>query len=191
MTEYARYDAAGARRIRGTVQDVYERAYADAIASGEPFEQPDAFMGRFDAYTDPSRAGEFELVIRSDGGVPVGQAWGWALSERSGWWGGLTLDNGDLGSFTAEDGARTFALSEIMVAKEHAGRGLARGLHDELLRGRGESRATLLVDPVNDRAYDRYRRWGWRRVGTLRPSWPDAPTFDVLILPLPLDRARG
>ena len=28
--------------------------------------------------------------------------------------------------------------------------------------------------------------WGWQRVAQLRPAWPDAPIWDVLILPLPL-----
>lgn len=35
-------------------------------------------------------------------------------------------------------------------------------------------------------AYRAYVRWGWQAVAKLRPGWPDAPTFDVLILPLPL-----
>ncbi|MFC3966486.1 GNAT family N-acetyltransferase [Nocardia jiangsuensis] len=180
------HDAAAARARRDTVQHIYEHAYADAIAGGDPFEQPGPFMERFDAYTSPDRPSGFELVIVTIDGEPVGQTWGWPLGQRSGWWGGLRLDDGDHEEFTAEDGRRTFALSEIMVAKEWTGRGLARALHDELLGGRGEQRATLLVDPVNDRAYDRYARWGWSKVGTLRPNWPDAPTFDVLILPLPL-----
>jgi hypothetical protein len=28
------------------------------------------------------------------------------------------------------------------------------------------------------------QKWGWRKVAQLRPGWPDAPLFDVLILPL-------
>jgi ribosomal protein S18 acetylase RimI-like enzyme len=100
----------------------------------------------------------------------------------SAWWGGLQLDDSaDLAVFTAENGQRTFALSEIMVLFELTGRGIAHALHDELLGGRSERRATLLVRPDNVRAYDTYREWGWYRIGTLRPSWPDAPTFDVLI----------
>ncbi|MEV0357528.1 GNAT family N-acetyltransferase [Nocardia sp. NPDC050697] len=178
---FHRYDAAGAREQRAVVRRVYERAYADAIASSNPFEQPGPFMERFDAYTDPARstATGFALVIATDGAEPVGQSWGWPLDERAGagWWRGLQLDDGDPADFTREDGRRTFALSEIMVAKEQAGRGIGRALHDELLDGRAEQRATLLVDPVNDRAYERYARWGWSKAGTLRPDWPDAPTF--------------
>jgi hypothetical protein len=135
-------------------------------------------MERFDAYT---RAEGFELVVASIDGEPVGQTWGWPLTPNSRWWTGLALEDGDVDAFTKEDGSRTFALSEIMVAAEHAGQHIARGLHDELLSGRPEERATLLVDPPNHRAYDRYRAWGWYKVGSLRPSWPDAPLFDVLI----------
>ena len=58
--------------------------------------------------------------------------------------------------------------------------------HDELLGGRTEQRATLLAEPDNTTAYRAYVKWGWRKVSQLRPHWPDAPLFDVLMLPLPL-----
>lgn len=104
---------------------------------------------------------------------------GWPLDKASRWWNGLYLDDEDPG-FTTEDGTRTFALSEIMMVREHTGRGYARALHDELLGGRQERRASLLVNPTNDHAYARYLEWGWSRAGMLRPSWAGAPTFDVL-----------
>ncbi|OQS15541.1 GNAT family N-acetyltransferase [Nocardia donostiensis] len=182
MTEFRRFDHWGAREIRDTVQDVYARAYAESIVSGDPFESLEAAMHRFDAYT--SRAG-FDLVVLYSNGEAIGQAWGWPLNEDSGWWNGLRLDQ-DESRFATEDGTRTFALSEIMVVREHTGRGHARALHDELLGGRRERRATLLVDPTNEHAYARYRKWGWSRTGVLRPKWEGAPTFDVLIRALPL-----
>lgn len=185
MTEFEHFTAAQARGIRDTVEDVYQRSYVDAIASGDPFDSPAEFMRRFDAYTNPDRSSGFELVLARVDGAPAGQSWGWPLQPGAAWWGGLQLDDGDPAEFTAETGARTFALSEIMVCTEYTGRGIARGLHDELLRGRTEQRATLLVGPDNDRAYRRYRKWGWYRVGALRPGWDDAPTFDVMTLTLP------
>lgn len=36
MTEFRQFDHLGAREIRDTAQDVYARAYMEAIASGEP-----------------------------------------------------------------------------------------------------------------------------------------------------------
>ncbi|MGA6206456.1 GNAT family N-acetyltransferase [Nocardia testacea] len=130
------------------------RAYAEAIATGDPFESLEASMNRFDAYL---RAPGFDLVVMFLDGEPIGQAWGWPLGESTAGWDGLQLDEDDP-EFTRENGARTFGLSEIMVVQGHTGRGYARALHDELLGARREQRATLLVDPHNDRAYARLPR---------------------------------
>lgn len=181
--EFRRCDEQAARAARGTVEEIYQDAYGEAIASGDPFDAPEAFMHRFDAYT--SRGRGFDLVIAFVDGEPAGQAWGWPLGPGSGWWDGLESEPEP--GFTDEaDGTRTFALSEIMVRRELTGQGIAHALHDELLRHRHEKRATLLAEPDNTRAYRAYLRWGWRQVSRLRPPWPDAPLFDVLILPLPL-----
>ncbi|WP_280183588.1 GNAT family N-acetyltransferase [Nocardia cyriacigeorgica] len=182
MNEFRRFDHIGARELRDTVRDVYARAYAKAIATGDPFESLEASMDRFDAYL---RAPGFDLVVLYLDGEPIGQAWGWPLGENTAGWDGLRLDEEDP-EFTREDGTRTFGLSEIMVVPEYTGRSYARALHDELLGARREQRATLLVDPRNERAYERYRRWGWYKVGIQQPGWEGAPTFDVLIRRLPL-----
>jgi ribosomal protein S18 acetylase RimI-like enzyme len=178
---FRRYNSEEARGARDIVEAVYRGAYWENIESGDPFSQPQAFMGRYDSYASNPL---FDLVIAFEDDKPVGQAWGWALSPNSRWW--EALESEPEPGFTVEDGTRTFALSEIMVARDWTGRGVARALHDGLLRGRQEQRATLLVRPANTRAYSTYLRWGWRTVAKSRPHWPDAPTFDVLILPLPL-----
>ncbi|WP_084485610.1 GNAT family N-acetyltransferase [Nocardia beijingensis] len=178
--KFEHYTADEARARREIVEHVYRRSYVDAIASGDPFDSPSEFMRRFDSYTGPRGSGFAYVLARVDG-EPAGQIWGWPLPPNARWWTGLHLDSSDVEEFTAEDGRRTFGLSEIMVCAEYAGRGIARALHDELLGSRTEQRATLLVEADNERAYQRYRRWGWERVGWLRPSWPDAPRFDVLI----------
>jgi len=118
-------------------------------------------------------------------GKAVGQTWGWPLTPNRKWWSGLDADGLD----TAETGSRTFALSEIMVVRSHAGSGIAHALHDEILSGRGEQRATLLVEPENQRAYLAYQKWGWNKAGTLQPSWPSAPALDVLMRKLPIKDA--
>lgn len=181
--EFRRYGAEEARAVRDTVREIYQDAYAEVIASGEPFDSTEAFMDRFGHYTD-SRY--FDLVIACADGEPAGQAWGWPLDERSGagWWDGLESEPEP--GFTEEDGKRTFAFSEIMVRHAWTGQGIAHALHDELLRGRDEKRATLLVEPDNPAAYRVYLRWGWRKASRLRPAWEGAPLFDVLMLPLPL-----
>ncbi len=178
---FRRYDGEAARAARATVETVYRDAYVEAVASGDPFNGPEPFMRRFDAYAEPGRG--FDLVIAFEEGEPVGQSWGWPLRPGASWWDGLDAEPEP--GFTDADGSRTFALS-IIVRRPWTGRGVAHALHDELLRGRNEKRATLLVEPGNDVAYRAYMAWGWRKVARLRPGWPDAPLYDVLILPLPV-----
>ncbi|MCP2316655.1 Acetyltransferase (GNAT) family protein [Nocardia amikacinitolerans] len=188
--EFGYLDAEQARTIRPTVEDIYRRSYVEAIASGDPFHSPEQFMHRFDSYTDPARGSGFAMVFVVIGGEPAGQTWGWTLGPNAAWWKRFQPDTGiaDRDDFITEDGTRTFALSEIMVCAEYTGCGLARDLHDELLGSRPERRATLLVEPTNERAYAAYRKWGWTRAGVLTPSWPNAPTFDVLIKDLDTER---
>jgi GNAT superfamily N-acetyltransferase len=179
--EFRRYGAEEARGARDVVEAVFRGAYWEALERGDLFDTPEAFMGRFDAYVSNPL---LDLVIAFDDGKPVGQTWGWPLGVGSRWW--ESIESEPEPGFTVEDGTRTFALSEIMVVRDWTGRGVAHALHDELLRGRREKRATLLAEPGNVNAYRAYVRWGWQPVARLRPSWPDAPTFDVLVLPLPL-----
>ncbi|ROO83701.1 hypothetical protein EDD29_1208 [Actinocorallia herbida] len=187
--EFRRFDVIGARELRETVRLIHDDAYAEAMEIGGEFSSTEAFMTRFDAYVSRSDS-RFELVVGYVGGEPVGQTWGWPLGPASLWWDGL-LDEVESG-FKDEDGTRTFALSEIMVRRAWTGRGIAHTLHDELLRGRTERRATLLVDPANPTdAYAAYLKWGWHKVSRLRPSWPSAPTYDVLMLDLPLRTSRA
>jgi GNAT superfamily N-acetyltransferase len=158
---------------------VYIRSYVDAIASGDPFDSVEAFMRRFDSYASQTT---FDLVVAYRAAEAIGQAWGWPLAENSRWWEGLLAKPEP--DFTSENGSRTFALSEIMVSQEWTGKGVARALHDQLLSERAESRAVLLVESDNTRAYQAYLHWGWSKVAQLRPNWDNAPTFDVLILSL-------
>lgn len=176
---FRRYNAAEARQLRDTVETIYVRSYVDAIASADPFDSVDAFMHRFDSYASQA---DFDLVVAYGTGEPIGQTWGWPLTEQSRWWEGL-LSEPEPG-FTFESGHRTFALSEIMVSREWTGKGIAHALHDRLLSVRRELRATLLAEPENTRAYRAYLHWGWRKVAQLRPRWDNAPTFDVLTLVL-------
>lgn len=119
----------------------------------------------------------------------AGGAAGWPLNATTAWWTGISHEPEP--DFTRENGRRTFALSEIMVATDWSGKGIAHALHDELLSARHEQRATLLVEPENVMAFRAYLHWGWRKVAELRPGWPDAPLFEVLIRDLVgVERAR-
>lgn len=100
----------------------------EALASGDPFDSTESFLTRFDTY---ARIAGFDMVLAHDDGRPVGQTWGWPLTERAatiGWWAGLRSEPEP--GFTSEDGRRTFALSEIMMVQSYAGRGLAHALHN-------------------------------------------------------------
>ncbi|WP_066946712.1 GNAT family N-acetyltransferase [Microtetraspora fusca] len=165
-----------AREAVETVADIYQRSYVERIAAGAPFYTVERFMHRFDLYT--KRDG-FELVIAEADGAPIGQSFGWPLPADTAWWKGLRTEVPH--GFTDEDGHRTFALSEIMVTEPYQGQGVAHALHDELLKGRPEERATLLVRPDNVAAYAAYRRWGWHKAAELRPAMTDAPVYDALI----------
>lgn len=180
---FRRYNAAGGRQARALVQSIYEDSYIEAIASGDPFDSVDAFMARFDSYVSGTG---LDLVIGFARDDPVGQTWGWPLPRNTHAWRAVTPPLPM--EFTVETGHRTFILSEIMVRKVYQGQHIARALHDALLSRRTEQRARLLVEPDNTAAYRAYLKWGWRKVGQRRPEWPDAPLFDVLVLPLPLAR---
>lgn len=153
-----------------------------AHLAGDPFYSPERFIERVRGYL---RSPGFEIVIAHHDGTPIGQAFGYAPPATSRWWGGLTTPVPD--GFTTETGTRTFALNELMVLPEWRGKGVAHALHDELLRGRDEERATLLVMEDNTAAQNAYAKWGWRKIGKLRP-FPDAPHYDAMMIDLPLKR---
>jgi GNAT superfamily N-acetyltransferase len=126
----------------------------------------------------------FDMVVAYVGDEPVGQTWGWPLKLAAASPGDPEPDLG----FANEDRKATFALSEIMVRRNWRGQGIAHALHDEMLSARTEQRAELFVEPGNTTAYRAYLHWGWRKAAETRPDLPDAPLFDVLVLPLPLAR---
>ena len=163
---FERHDAAGARSLKEKVSFIHRDAYADIIASGDPFETPEAFRQRFDSHASHA---DLDFVIARIGGELVGQAWGFPMAQP-----------------TIGAAQPTFAFCEIMVRKAWTGRGVAHALHDDLLGARTEPQAELYVRPDNTQAYRAYLKWGWHKVGETRPDLPDAPLFDVLILPLPV-----
>ena len=46
-----------------------------------------------------------------------------------------------------------------------------------------------MVLPDNTPAQAAYVSWGWRKLGNLKP-FDDSPTYDAMVLPLPIDPAR-
>lgn len=111
---FQRFDTDGARAHRDVVSQIHRDAYAERIATCDPFYSAEAFMQRFDAYT--ARPG-LDLVIGYEGSEPISQAWGWAVRPGGAAWHGLEEDPDRPPDFTDEDGKRTFALSEIMLVR--------------------------------------------------------------------------
>lgn len=170
-----------ARENTDALVGVYAEVYADKL--GDPFFTVDRFLERFRGHT--AREG-YALVTCHLGDDLIGYAYGLPLQADTRWWQGLRADAPD--DMRRETGRRTFALNEIMVRAPWRRRGIARRLHDALLAGRSEERATLLVDPSNTPARTAYLRWGWTVLGSLQP-FPDAPVYDAMTLDLAARRA--
>ncbi|HEV8556095.1 MAG TPA: GNAT family N-acetyltransferase [Actinophytocola sp.] len=131
----------------------------------------------------PRRAAQpaFRLVVATTDGKPVGFAFGHQLTADTKWWQGATTPLPD--SIVREHAGRTFAIIELAVAAEYRRRGIAKAMHDALLVDAKEERATLLVRPEAMPARTAYERWGYARVGSIRP-WPEAPLYDAMMLNL-------
>jgi len=173
------HDSPHAQALADDLSLIYREAYAGTDEEHDPFHSAERFLQRFAGY---SRAPGFELVTaRAADAVLVGYVFGYTLPVGARWWNGL-LDAVPAG-FTEETGSRTFAINELHVRAPWRGRGVASRLHHELVDHRPEERVTLLVVPDNP-ARSSYLHWGYRPVSRLRP-FPDSPTYEALVLPLP------
>ncbi|MER7419383.1 GNAT family N-acetyltransferase [Micromonospora peucetia] len=177
--ELRHHTAEQAAGLVGRLIELYLMVYAD----GGEFHSEDRYRRQLAGHM---QRGGWDLVTATIGGELVGYIYGFPLPAETGWWGGIhePIPAG----FTDEDGKRTFAISELMVAFDWRRRGIAKSLHDELLADRAEERATLLADPDNTPAQAAYRSWGWWKITKLRPGWEHAPTYDVLVKKTAPDR---
>jgi GNAT superfamily N-acetyltransferase len=131
----------------------------------------------------------FVLAEARHGGYLVAYAAGLPLRPSTSWWKDLTTPLP--ADVTTEYPGRTFALAEFLVRAPWRRQGIGRALHDLILDGRQEERATVAVPPEAAAAQAAFRRWGWRRIARTRapgapsapdaPKTPDVPVLDVLI----------
>ena len=119
------------------------------------------------------------LAEARHGGYLVGFAAGLPLRPSSSWWRELTSPLPD--AVTTEHPGRTFALTDLLVRAAWRRQGIGRELHDAILAGRPEERATLTADPAATQALAALQRWGWRKAGRARNPRPGEPALDVLI----------
>jgi ribosomal protein S18 acetylase RimI-like enzyme len=159
--------------------DEYQALHAEVYAD-PPYRRADdaeVYAGRFRVQL---RQPGFVLAEARHGGYLVGYASGMPLRPSTSWWRDLTTPLPD--DVTTEHPGRTFALLDLLVRASWRRQGIAQALHDLILAGRPEERATLTVSPAATPAQNAFRKWGWRRVGRTRDPQPGAPASDVLLL---------
>lgn len=169
-----RLDGPHALHVLDELAELYLEVYAEPPYNSGPLFGEAAFRDRTQRQM---RADGFTLVTASAGnGDLVGYAFGVTFAAES-WWSGATkLPPPEILS------PSKFAVIEVLVRRAWRGRGLGRGLLDDLLADRPEPLAilTAVADAPARRMYD---RWGWRQVGTIQHT-PTAPVMDELVLPL-------
>lgn len=124
----------------------------------------------------------FLLAEARHGGYPVGYACGLPLRPSTDWWRDLTAPLPV--SVTTEQPGRTFALTQLLVRASWRRQSIATELHDLILDGRAEERATVKLPPGAAAAQSAFRNWGWTKVARGRGPGPAAPVYDVLTRPL-------
>jgi GNAT superfamily N-acetyltransferase len=127
----------------------------------------------------------FALAEARHGGYLIGYASGIQLRPSTSWWRNLTTPLPE--EVTTEHPDRTFALAGLLVRASWRRQGIARALHDRILAGRPEERATLTVLPAATPAQSAFRSWGWRKVARTRTG-PGSPVRDVLLVRLPVSK---
>ena len=122
----------------------------------------------------------FVLAEARHGGYLVAYASGMPLRPSTDWWRHLTAPLPD--DVTTEHQGRTFALLDLLVRPSWRRQRIAETLHDMILRGRAEERATAKVPSSATAAQNAFQVWGWRRVGRTRDL--GSPVADVLVKPI-------
>jgi GNAT superfamily N-acetyltransferase len=174
-------DGNGAAGHEAELQGLHDEVYADP-----PYRRTgDAgdFARRFRVQR---RQPGFALAEARSGGYLVGYAAGMPLRPSTSWWRGLTTALPD--EDTAEHPGRTFALTDLLVRASWRRQGIGQTLHDLILGGRPEERATLTVLPAATPAQNAFQSWGWHKVARTRDARPGWPVSDVLVTSLPAGR---
>jgi ribosomal protein S18 acetylase RimI-like enzyme len=175
---FALLDGGAAAPLGAELQSLHDEVYIDAPPAG------DDFPGRFRVHI---RQPGFVLVAARSGGYLIGYAAGMPLRPSTSWWRQVTTTLSE--QFTTEYPGRTFALVELLVRGSWRRRGIGRSLHDLILTGRAEERATAVVPPTATAAQAAFQHWGWHKVARAR-NGAGLPASDVLVTALAEDRDR-
>jgi ribosomal protein S18 acetylase RimI-like enzyme len=167
------------------------QALHDEVYSGPPDTADDA-VGNATDNAAAAFAARFRVQRRQPGYVLaearsgeylIGYASGMPLRPSTSWWRNLTTRLPE--EVTAEHPGRTFALVDLVVRPAWRRQHIAETLHDLILAGRPEERATLTVPPAAAAAQNAFQKWGWRKVARTRDQGSGAPVSDVLVTALP------
>ena len=157
------------------------QALHEQVLTEPPYRHEDAGLFE-DRFRVRQRQPGFVLAEARHGGYLVGYASGMPLRPSTDWWRHLTTPLP--GDVTAEHPGRTFALAGLLVRAPWRRQGIGRALHDLILAGRPEERATLTAAPRATAAQQALRSWGWRKVGRTRDPRPGSPVQDVFLISL-------
>jgi len=125
----------------------------------------------------------FVLAEARSGGYLVGYAAGMPLRPSTSWWRALTSPLPE--EIVTEYPGRTFSVIELLVRAAWRRQGIGQTLHDLLLRGRREERATLVVWPEATAAQRAFQSWGWHKIARTRDPGAGSRLADVLVTELP------
>jgi hypothetical protein len=139
--------------VRQTLLDVYADVRADLIHL--PHYSVDAYAERINRHA--TEAG-WEAVIGYDGTEPIGYAYCNTVGPGDRWWTRMEEPLPD-----GYEDLPTIALKELGIRPAWRKTGASVRLHDALLAGRPEQRATLLVNPKagNGKVQVLYASWGY------------------------------
>ena len=171
-------DGPGAAEAEDAIMEVYAEAFAEP-----PYNKTAADVATTTRrFRSQARKATFRAALaRTESGEPVGIAYGYPLGPATGWWGRLVTPVSE--ELSQESGRRTFGLIELAVRAPWRRHGVARRLHEAVLRNAPEERVLLNARPDVAAAQAAYRAWGYRKVGEARP-WNGAALHDVLLLTL-------
>jgi GNAT superfamily N-acetyltransferase len=175
-------DGTQAAEHEAELQGLHAEVYADP-----PYRRTDDDAGQYARkFRVQRRQPGFALAEARSGGYLVGYATGMPLRPSTSWWRELTTPLPD--EDTAEHPGRTFALTDLLVRASWRRQGIGQTLHDLILGGRTEERATLTVLPAAAPAQSAFQNWGWRKVARTRDPGPGSAVSDVLVTSLPAGR---
>jgi GNAT superfamily N-acetyltransferase len=174
-------DGARAAAQADDVQALHAEVYAGPPSAR--LEDDARFADRFLVWR---RQPGFALAQARHGDFLVGYAAGMPLRPSTSWWRELTAPAPE--DLTAEHPGRTFALTELLVRGSWRRQGIGGELHDLILAGRSEERATLTVLPAAAAAQAAFRSWGWHKVARTHAEDPGSPVSDILVIALPAAR---